>query len=89
MAVVLSNPLRPVLLAAGRSSRLGRTITRLGPTRRLVNRFVETLKAGDTSCAQQVRPIRSVPAFAPRVEQVAPATPAQKETFVLRQRPQR
>ncbi|HYP46140.1 MAG TPA: proline dehydrogenase family protein [Propionibacteriaceae bacterium] len=47
MAVVLSNPLRPVLLAAGRSNRLGQTISRLGPTRRLVDRFV----AGETEPA--------------------------------------
>ncbi len=32
-------------------------------------------EAGDTSCAQQVRPIRTVAAFAERVEQVAPAKP--------------
>lgn len=37
---VLSNPLRPVLLAAARSSRLERTISRMGRTRRLVDRFV-------------------------------------------------
>jgi pimeloyl-ACP methyl ester carboxylesterase len=39
----------------------------------LVNRFIETLEADDTFCAQRVRPIRTVPAFAERVEQVAPA----------------
>jgi hypothetical protein len=43
----------------------------------LIARFVETLRADDTSCAQQVRPIRTVPAFAERVEQVAPAIPMQ------------
>ena len=37
---VLSNPLRPVLLAAARSGRLQRTISRLGLTRRVVDRFV-------------------------------------------------
>jgi proline dehydrogenase len=37
---VLSNPLRPALLAAARSSRLERTISRLGLTRKLVSRFV-------------------------------------------------
>ncbi|SDS84064.1 L-proline dehydrogenase [Friedmanniella luteola] len=37
---VLANPLRPVLLAAGRSPRLGRTVSRLGLTRRVVDRFV-------------------------------------------------
>ncbi len=37
---VLSNPLRPALLAAARSSRLERTISRLGLTRKLVARFV-------------------------------------------------
>jgi proline dehydrogenase len=37
---LLDNPLRPVLLAAGRSSRLERTLSRLGPTRRVVQRFV-------------------------------------------------
>lgn len=36
----LSNPLRPVLLAAGRSRRLERLITGLGLTRTLVQRFV-------------------------------------------------
>ena len=41
MAVaVLSNPLRPVLLAAARSSRLQRTISGLGLTRKVVDRFV-------------------------------------------------
>lgn len=41
MAVsVIGNPLRPVLLAAGRSSRLGRTVSRIGLTRKLVERFV-------------------------------------------------
>jgi proline dehydrogenase len=41
MAVaVLSNPLRPALLAAARSLRLQRTISRVGLTRRLVARFV-------------------------------------------------
>jgi len=40
MATVLSNPLRPVLLAAGRSPRLERGVSRLGPTRKLVERFV-------------------------------------------------
>jgi proline dehydrogenase len=35
---VLANPLR--LLAAGRSARLGRTVSRLGLTRRVVDRFV-------------------------------------------------
>jgi proline dehydrogenase len=38
--VVLSNPLRPALLAAARSRRLERAVSRLGLTRRLVNRFV-------------------------------------------------
>lgn len=37
---VLSNPLRPVLLAAARSSRLQRTISGLGLTRKVVDRFV-------------------------------------------------
>ena len=37
---VLSNPLRPALLAAARSPRLERTVTRLGLTRKLVDRFV-------------------------------------------------
>jgi proline dehydrogenase len=37
---VLSNPLRPALLAAARSRRLERAVSRLGLTRRLVNRFV-------------------------------------------------
>ena len=37
---VLANPLRPALLAAARSHRLERTVSRLGLTRRLVNRFV-------------------------------------------------
>ncbi len=39
-APVLTNALRPVLLAAGRSTRLERIITRLGLTRSLVQRFV-------------------------------------------------
>jgi pimeloyl-ACP methyl ester carboxylesterase len=43
----------------------------------LITRFVDTLAADDTSCAQQVRPIRTVPAFAERVEQVAPALAVQ------------
>jgi proline dehydrogenase len=34
------NPLRPVLLAAGRSPRLERTVSRVGVTRRVVDRFV-------------------------------------------------
>src|ERR687890_209240 len=37
---VLSNPLRPVLLAAARSQRLQRTVSGLGMTRKLVDRFV-------------------------------------------------
>ncbi len=37
---VLSNPLRPVLLAAARSPRLERTVSRSGLTKRLVTRFV-------------------------------------------------
>ena len=37
---VLSNPLRPVLLAAARSSRLEHRVTTLGLTRKLVKRFV-------------------------------------------------
>ena len=40
MALTLSNPLRPVLLAAGRSSRLEHGIVGLGLTRKVVNRFV-------------------------------------------------
>lgn len=40
MAAVLTNPLRPVLLAAGRSSRLERTVVRLKLTRKMVDRFV-------------------------------------------------
>jgi proline dehydrogenase len=40
MSTVLSNPLRPVLLAAARSPKLERTVSRLGVTRRLVDRFV-------------------------------------------------
>ena len=40
MSTVLSNPLRPVLLAAARNPRLERTVSRLGVTRKLVNRFV-------------------------------------------------
>jgi hypothetical protein len=39
----------------------------------LVLRFVETLKAGDTSCTRQVRPIRTVPAFSEHIGQLAPA----------------
>jgi proline dehydrogenase len=37
---LLSNPLRPALLAAARSSRLERTVSGLGLTRRVVHRFV-------------------------------------------------
>ena len=37
---LLSNPLRPALLAAGRSKRLERTVSRLGVTRKVVARFV-------------------------------------------------
>jgi proline dehydrogenase len=40
MSTVLSNPLRPVLLAAARSPKLERTVSRLGVTRKLVDRFV-------------------------------------------------
>ncbi|CAA9336177.1 MAG: Proline dehydrogenase [uncultured Friedmanniella sp.] len=36
----LGNPLRPVLLAAGRSPRLERAVSRVGLTRRVVDRFV-------------------------------------------------
>jgi len=36
----LSNPLRPALLAAGRSKRLERTVSKLGVTRKVVARFV-------------------------------------------------
>ncbi|MBB5917954.1 proline dehydrogenase [Nocardia transvalensis] len=46
-APALTNPLRPALLAAARSRRLERGITRAPATRRLVDRFV----AGDTSDA--------------------------------------
>jgi proline dehydrogenase len=37
---VLTNPLRPALLAAARSSRLERTVSRLSLTRKVVDRFV-------------------------------------------------
>jgi proline dehydrogenase len=40
MATVLGNPLRPVILAAARSSKLERTVSRLGLTRKVVDRFV-------------------------------------------------
>ncbi|GAA1852010.1 proline dehydrogenase family protein [Microlunatus capsulatus] len=40
MPAVLVNPLRPALLAAARSPRLERTVSRLGLTRRVVDRFV-------------------------------------------------
>ncbi|RDI49840.1 proline dehydrogenase family protein [Nocardia mexicana] len=46
-APVLANPLRPALLAAARSPRAERGITRMPVTRRLVDRFV----AGDTRAA--------------------------------------
>lgn len=53
MAVTLTNPLRPVLLAAARSRRLERTVSRIGLTRRLVERFVpgesESAVVGATS----------------------------------------
>ncbi|MFI8567119.1 proline dehydrogenase family protein [Rhodococcus sp. NPDC078407] len=47
MTTVLSNPLRPALLAAARSPRLQATVTRLRATRSLVDRFV----AGDSEPA--------------------------------------
>jgi proline dehydrogenase len=40
MATIFGNPLRPVLLAAARSSRLERALSRVGVTRRMVDRFV-------------------------------------------------
>ena len=40
MATVLGNPLRPAILAAARSSVLERTVSRLGLTRKVVERFV-------------------------------------------------
>jgi proline dehydrogenase len=40
MSTLLSNPLRPALLAAARSPRLERTVSRMGLTRKLVDRFV-------------------------------------------------
>ena len=40
MATVLTNPLRPAILAAARSSLLERTVSRLGLTRKVVDRFV-------------------------------------------------
>ncbi len=46
-AVSLSNPLRPVLLAAARSSRLEKTVSGMTVTRKLVDRFV----AGDAEPA--------------------------------------
>ncbi|WP_254206637.1 proline dehydrogenase family protein [Nocardia alni] len=45
--MVLTNPLRPALLAAARSQRAERSITRMPVTRRIVDRFV----AGDTRAA--------------------------------------
>jgi len=39
-SAVLTNPLRPALLAAARSSRLERTVSRLRLTRKVVDRFV-------------------------------------------------
>ncbi len=53
MAIALNNPLRPALLAAARSRRLEQTVSRIGLTRRLVERFVpgesEGAVAGATS----------------------------------------
>jgi proline dehydrogenase len=40
MAALLSNPLRPALLAAARSPRLQRAVSRMGLTRQVVDRFV-------------------------------------------------
>jgi proline dehydrogenase len=40
MPVALGNPLRPVLLAAARSPRLERTVSKLSLTRKVVDRFV-------------------------------------------------
>ena len=41
----------------------------------LIEKFVRVLAVEDLSCAQEVRPIRTVPIFAERVDQVAPASP--------------
>ncbi len=41
----------------------------------LVRRFIETLDAGDESCASTVPPVRLIPAFARHVAEVAPAGP--------------
>jgi pimeloyl-ACP methyl ester carboxylesterase len=40
----------------------------------IVRRFMATLDAGDTSCAAQVPPLRLVPRFAKRAEQLEPVT---------------
>jgi pimeloyl-ACP methyl ester carboxylesterase len=43
---------------------------------RIYLRFVRTLDAGDTSCARKIAEQRLVPAFATRLDDVAPAAPA-------------
>jgi pimeloyl-ACP methyl ester carboxylesterase len=43
----------------------------------IVRRFVVQLSTGDTSCIPKVRPIRTVPTFAERVDQLAPAAALQ------------
>lgn len=61
-AVPLSHPLRPVLLAAARSSRLEKTVSGMSLTRKLVDRFV----AGESEAAavSAVREILSSGRFA-------------------------
>jgi pimeloyl-ACP methyl ester carboxylesterase len=46
----------------------------------IVRRFVETLNAGDTSCAQNVRPVRLVPFFPRRAKDATPAGPSFSST---------
>ena len=53
MPAVLGNPLRPALLAAARSPRLERTVSRLGLTRRVVDRFVPGESEGSVVAATE------------------------------------
>ncbi len=46
----------------------------------IVRRFVETLSAGDTSCAANVKPVRLVPIFVRHAADAIPATPADGNT---------
>jgi pimeloyl-ACP methyl ester carboxylesterase len=56
---------------------LGHVVTEsdeIGCTLGIVNRFVENLSPGSTSCVQKVRPVRTVPRFAQKASGLAPLT---------------